>query len=69
MGDDHLSTFNTEEIVPILRESEETFRSDSKKCEDFSSIKVPRDNSVTFSNPLFKFNVNFNNLLLDEELE
>ncbi|GJR37852.1 reverse transcriptase domain-containing protein [Tanacetum coccineum] len=44
MGDDHLSTFNTEEIVPIPRESEETFRSDSKNvlpsCEDFSSIKV-----------------------------
>ncbi|GKE88991.1 hypothetical protein Tco_1566466 [Tanacetum coccineum] len=73
MGDDHLSTFNTEEIVPIPRESEETFRSDSKNvlpsCEDFSSIKVPRDNSVTFSNPLFEFNVNFNNPLFDEELE
>ncbi|GKG26225.1 hypothetical protein Tco_0399371, partial [Tanacetum coccineum] len=37
--------------------------------DDFSSIKVPRDNSVTFSNPLFEFDVNFNNLLFDEELE
>ncbi|GJW87072.1 reverse transcriptase domain-containing protein [Tanacetum coccineum] len=73
MGDDHLSTFSTEEIVPIPRESEETSRYDSKNvlpsCDDFSSIKVPRDNSVTFSNPLFEFDVNFNNPLFDEELE
>ncbi|GJS57867.1 reverse transcriptase domain-containing protein [Tanacetum coccineum] len=67
------STFSTEEIVPIPRESEETSRSDSKNdlpsCDDFSSINVPRDNSVTFSNPLFEFDVNFNNPLFDEELE
>ncbi|GJS69565.1 reverse transcriptase domain-containing protein [Tanacetum coccineum] len=74
MGDEHLSTFSTEEIVPIPRESEETSRSDSKNvlpsCDDFSSIKDPRDDSVTFSNPLFKFDVNFNsNPLFDEELE
>ncbi|GJX28947.1 hypothetical protein Tco_0237026 [Tanacetum coccineum] len=73
MGDEHLSIFSTEEIVPIPRESEETSRSDSKNvlpsCDDFSSIKVPRDNSVTFSNPLFEFDVNFNNPLFDEELE
>ncbi|GKF71218.1 hypothetical protein Tco_0207332, partial [Tanacetum coccineum] len=60
-------------IVPIPRESEETSRSDSKNdlpsSDDFSSIKVPRDNSVTFSNPLFEFDVNFNNPLFDEELE
>ncbi|GJR05926.1 reverse transcriptase domain-containing protein [Tanacetum coccineum] len=51
----------------------ETSRSDSKNdlpsCDDFSSIKVPRDDSVTFSNPLFEFNVNFHNPLFDEELE
>ncbi|GKD36804.1 hypothetical protein Tco_1257011 [Tanacetum coccineum] len=73
MGDDHPSIFNTEEIVPIPRESEEISRSDSKNvlpsCDDFSSIKVPRDDSMTFSNPLFEFDVNFNNLLFDEELE
>ncbi|GJZ71439.1 reverse transcriptase domain-containing protein [Tanacetum coccineum] len=71
MGDDHPSIFSTEEIVPIPRESEETSRSDSKNvlCDDFSSIKDPRDDSVTFSNPLFEFNVNFNNPLFDEELE
>ncbi|GJX29905.1 hypothetical protein Tco_0237984 [Tanacetum coccineum] len=73
MGDEHLSTFSTEEIVPIPRESEETSRSDSKNvlpsCDDFSSINVPRDNSVTFSNPLFEFDVNFKNPLFDEVLE
>ncbi|GJZ81469.1 reverse transcriptase domain-containing protein [Tanacetum coccineum] len=72
-GDEHLSTFSTEEIVPIPRESEETSRSDSKNvlpsCDDFSSIKDPRDDSVTFSNPLFEFDVNFKNPLFDEELE
>ncbi|GJY45022.1 reverse transcriptase domain-containing protein [Tanacetum coccineum] len=73
MGDEHLSTFSTEEIVPIPRESEDTSRSDSKNdlpsCYDFSSIKDPRDDSVTFSNPLFEFDVNFKNPLFDEVLE
>ncbi|GKD50364.1 reverse transcriptase domain-containing protein, partial [Tanacetum coccineum] len=77
MGDEHLSTFSAEEIVPILRESEDTSRSDSKNvlplCDDFSSINVPRDDSVTFSNPLFEFDVNFIssdiNPLFDEVLE
>ncbi|GJZ59349.1 reverse transcriptase domain-containing protein [Tanacetum coccineum] len=77
MGDEHLSTFSTEKIVPILRKSEDTSRSDSKNvlpsCDDFSSINVPRDDSVTFSNSLFEFDVNFNssdiNPLFDEVLE
>ncbi|GJT12885.1 nuclear cap-binding protein subunit 1 [Tanacetum coccineum] len=77
MEDEHLSTFSNEEIVPIPRESEETSRSDSKNVlpsyDDFSSINVPRDDSVTFSNPLFEFDVNFNssdiNPLFDEVLE
>ncbi|GJT23009.1 reverse transcriptase domain-containing protein [Tanacetum coccineum] len=77
MGDEHLSTFSTEEIVPIPRESEDTSGSDSKNvlpsCDDFSSINVPRDDSVTFSNPLFEFHVNFNssdiNPLFNEVLE
>ncbi|GKE35435.1 reverse transcriptase domain-containing protein [Tanacetum coccineum] len=73
MGDEHLSTFSSEEIVPIPRESEDTSRSDSKNvlpsCDIFSSINVPRDNSVTFSNPLFEFDVNFKNPLFDEVLE
>ncbi|GJT72485.1 reverse transcriptase domain-containing protein [Tanacetum coccineum] len=77
MGDEHLSTFSAEEIVPIPRESEDTSRSDSKNvlpsCDDFSSINVPRDDFVTFSNPLFEFDVNFIssdiNPLFDEVLE
>ncbi|GKA25485.1 reverse transcriptase domain-containing protein [Tanacetum coccineum] len=77
MGDEHLSTFSVEEIIPIPRESKDTFRSDSKNvlpsCDDFSSIKVPHNDSMTFSNPLFEFEVNFNssdiNPLFDEELE
>ncbi|GKB15575.1 hypothetical protein Tco_0849498 [Tanacetum coccineum] len=77
MGDEHLSTFSAEEIVPIPRESEDTSRSDSKNvlpsCDDFSSINVPRDDSMTFFNPLFEFDVNFNsrdiNPLFDEVLE
>ncbi|GKB57227.1 hypothetical protein Tco_0913413 [Tanacetum coccineum] len=71
MGDEHLSTFSTEEIVPIPRESEETSRSGSKNV--LPSCEVPRNNFVTFSNPLFEFDVNFNssdiNHLFDEELE
>ncbi|GJU14224.1 hypothetical protein Tco_1142190 [Tanacetum coccineum] len=77
MGDEHLSTFSAEEIVPIPRESKDISRSDSKNvlpsCDDFSSINVPRDDSVTFSNSLFEFDVNFNssdiNPLFDEVLE
>ncbi|GJS06217.1 hypothetical protein Tco_0363013 [Tanacetum coccineum] len=49
IGDEHLSTFSAEEIIPIPRESEDTTRSDSKNvlpsCDDFSSINVPRDDS------------------------
>ncbi|GKC26538.1 hypothetical protein Tco_1033832 [Tanacetum coccineum] len=71
MGDEHLSILSTEEIVLISRESEETSRSknDLPSCDDFSSINVPRDDSMTFSNPLFEFDVNFHNPLFDEELE
>ncbi|GKC34885.1 reverse transcriptase domain-containing protein [Tanacetum coccineum] len=73
MGDEHLSTFSTEEIIPIPRESEETSRSDSENvlpsCNDFNSFNVPRDDFMTFSNPLFEFDVNFKNPLFDEELE
>ncbi|GJX40602.1 reverse transcriptase domain-containing protein [Tanacetum coccineum] len=64
MGDEHLSTFSVEKIIPILRESEDTSESNSENvlpsCDDFSSINIPRDDFVTFSNPLFEFNVKFN---------
>ncbi|GKC47583.1 hypothetical protein Tco_1065305 [Tanacetum coccineum] len=60
MGDEHLSTFRVEEIVPIPRESEDTSGSDSENvlpsCDNFSSINILHDDSVTFSNPLFEFN-------------
>ncbi|GJU24084.1 hypothetical protein Tco_1162705 [Tanacetum coccineum] len=50
MGDEHLSTFCAEEIVPIPREYEDTSRSDSKNvlpsCDDFSSINVPQTSSA-----------------------
>ncbi|GJW81490.1 reverse transcriptase domain-containing protein [Tanacetum coccineum] len=77
MGDEHLSTFCAEEIVPIPRESKDTSRSNSKNilpsCDDFSSINVPRDDSMTFSNFLFEFDINFNssdiNPLFDEVLD
>ncbi|GKG15871.1 hypothetical protein Tco_0358194, partial [Tanacetum coccineum] len=49
MGDEHFSTFSTKEIVPIPKESEDTSRSDNKNvspsCDDFFSIKDPRDDS------------------------
>ncbi|GJW66508.1 reverse transcriptase domain-containing protein, partial [Tanacetum coccineum] len=50
MGDEHLSTFRVEEIVPIPRESEDTSGSDSE------NVLLSSDDSVTFSNPLFEFN-------------
>ncbi|GJZ86675.1 reverse transcriptase domain-containing protein [Tanacetum coccineum] len=76
MWDEHLSTFSAEEIVLILRESEDTSRSDSKNVlpsyDDLSSINVPRDDFMTFSNSFFEFDVNFNssdiNPLFDEVL-
>ncbi|GKD83700.1 reverse transcriptase domain-containing protein [Tanacetum coccineum] len=75
--DEHLSTFSAEKIVPIPRESKDTSRSDSKNvlpsCDNFSSINVPRDDFVTFSNPLFEFNDQYVssdiNPLFDQVLE
>ncbi|GKB67173.1 hypothetical protein Tco_0928585, partial [Tanacetum coccineum] len=50
-------------LVPIPSESEDTFESDSDcdlaSYDDFSSIDVPRGNSMTFSNPLFDSNDDF----------
>ncbi|GKE75672.1 reverse transcriptase domain-containing protein [Tanacetum coccineum] len=66
---------SVEDLIPIPRKSEDTSRSDSKNilpsCNNFSSINVPRDDSVTFSNPLFKFDVNSSDInpLFDEMLE
>ncbi|GKE46186.1 hypothetical protein Tco_1477444, partial [Tanacetum coccineum] len=47
MGDEHLSTFSIEEIIPIPKESDDTSMSDSKNilpsCDDFPSINVLED--------------------------
>ncbi|GKE61706.1 hypothetical protein Tco_1512073 [Tanacetum coccineum] len=53
----------------ICKESRSDSKNDLPSCDDSFSINVPRDNSVTFSNLLFEFDVNFNNPLFDEELE
>ncbi|GJZ65124.1 hypothetical protein Tco_0621820 [Tanacetum coccineum] len=47
MGDEHLSTFRVEEIIPIPRESVDTF--DNNKGCDLTFC----DNNMIFSNPLF----------------
>ncbi|GJR89917.1 gag-pol polyprotein, partial [Tanacetum coccineum] len=72
MGDEHLSTIpekesdefiksSVEDLVPILSEFEDTFRSDREctlpSCDDFSPI--PEGKSMTFSNPLFDSNDDF----------
>ncbi|GJS71353.1 hypothetical protein Tco_0704194 [Tanacetum coccineum] len=74
MGNEELSTIPkkesdefiksiVEDLVPIPSKSEGTFGSDSEcdlpSCDDFSSIDVPRGNSMTFSNPLFDSNDDF----------
>ncbi|GJU12776.1 hypothetical protein Tco_1135172 [Tanacetum coccineum] len=74
MGDEHLSTIpekesdkviksSVKDLVPILSESKDTSESDSDcdlpSYDDFSSIDVPRDNSVTLYNPLFDDNDDF----------
>ncbi|GJV71487.1 reverse transcriptase domain-containing protein [Tanacetum coccineum] len=57
----------------VCKESMNDSKNVLPSCDDFSSIKDPRDDSVTFCNPLFEFDVNFNsndiNPLFDEELE
>ncbi|GJX68745.1 hypothetical protein Tco_0304472 [Tanacetum coccineum] len=87
MGDEHLSTIpekesdefiksSVEDLVPIPSESEDILESDSDcdlpSCDDFSSIDIPRDDFVTFSNPLFDSNDDFTSSddesLLDEDV-
>ncbi|GJU88579.1 hypothetical protein Tco_1301002 [Tanacetum coccineum] len=74
MGDEHLSIIpekesdefiksSVEDLVPILGESKDILEGDSDSdlpsCDDFSPIKIPEGNSVTFSNPLFDSNNDF----------
>ncbi|GJZ47192.1 reverse transcriptase domain-containing protein [Tanacetum coccineum] len=64
-----------EDVNDEKEKQEDTSRSDSKNvlpsCDDFSSINVPRDDSMTFSNPLFEFDFNSSDInpLFDEVLE
>ncbi|GJW31882.1 zinc knuckle CX2CX4HX4C containing protein [Tanacetum coccineum] len=68
MGDEHLSTFSAEEIVPIPREYEDTSRSDSKNVlplyDDLSSINVPRDDSDIECKDSYDSNLNESTLLV-----
>ncbi|GJS55112.1 reverse transcriptase domain-containing protein [Tanacetum coccineum] len=65
MGDEHLSTCRVEEIIPIPRESEDTF-DNNKGCDSLFVSKddlkkdVQEENFLIYSNPLFEFDDNFN---------
>nr|GEW04785.1 hypothetical protein [Tanacetum cinerariifolium] len=54
---------SVEDLVPILSESKDTFESNSEcilpSCDDFSSINILEEKSMTFSNHLFKSNDDF----------
>nr|GEX63021.1 hypothetical protein [Tanacetum cinerariifolium] len=54
---------SVEDLVPIPSESEDTSESDSEYvlplCDDFSPINIFKEESVTFSNPLFNSNDDF----------
>ncbi|GJW58136.1 hypothetical protein Tco_0104867 [Tanacetum coccineum] len=60
---DELINSSVKDLVPIPSESEDILESDSDcdlpLCDDFSSIDIPRDDSMTFSNPLFDSNDDF----------
>ncbi|GJU12894.1 hypothetical protein Tco_1135290 [Tanacetum coccineum] len=55
---DEIIKSSVEDLVPIPSEFEDTSESDSD-CDDFSSINVYEEKSVTFSNPLFDSNDDF----------
>ncbi|GKE36040.1 hypothetical protein Tco_1455362 [Tanacetum coccineum] len=72
MGDEELSTIpenesdeviksSVEDFIPIPSKFEDTSESNSDlpSCDDFSSINVYEEKSVTFSNPLFDSNNGF----------
>nr|GEZ38244.1 hypothetical protein [Tanacetum cinerariifolium] len=54
---------SVEDLVLIPSKTEDTSGSDSEcilpSCDDFSPIDVPKENAVTFSNPLFNSNDDF----------
>nr|GEW15899.1 hypothetical protein [Tanacetum cinerariifolium] len=74
MGNEELNTIpekesdefiksSVEDHIPILCESEDTSESESvcilPSCDDFSPNDVPKEKSMTFSNPLFNSNDDF----------
>ncbi|GJZ45410.1 reverse transcriptase domain-containing protein [Tanacetum coccineum] len=67
MGDEHLSTFRVEEIIPILKESEDTF--DNNKGSDLTFY----DNNMILSNPFFGSKENLtssnDNSILKEDVQ
>nr|GFB15897.1 hypothetical protein [Tanacetum cinerariifolium] len=56
---DEVIKYSVEDLVLILSESKDTSGSDSEydlsSCDDFSPIDVPKEKSMTYSNPLFEF--------------
>nr|GEV36344.1 hypothetical protein [Tanacetum cinerariifolium] len=75
MGNEELNTIpekesdefvksSVEDLVPISSESKDTSGSDSEcilpSCDDFSSINVFEEKTMTFSSPLFNSNDDFN---------
>nr|GEZ73921.1 hypothetical protein [Tanacetum cinerariifolium]GEZ73932.1 hypothetical protein [Tanacetum cinerariifolium] len=60
---DEVIKSSVEDLVPILSESEDTSGSDSEcilpSSDDFSSINVIEEKSMTFSNPFFNSNDDF----------
>nr|GEY95497.1 hypothetical protein [Tanacetum cinerariifolium] len=87
MGNEELSTIpekesdefiksSVEDLILIPSESEDTSGSDSEyilpSCDDFSSINIPEEKAVAFSNPLFNLNDDYissdNESLSDEDV-
>ncbi|GJY32457.1 hypothetical protein Tco_0416926 [Tanacetum coccineum] len=58
MESDEVIKSSVEDLIQIPSEFEDTSESDSD-CDDFSSINVYEEKSVTFSNPLFDSNDDF----------
>ncbi|GKC27934.1 hypothetical protein Tco_1035228 [Tanacetum coccineum] len=88
MGDEHLSTIpkkesdefiksSVEDLILIPSESEDTSGNDSESdlpsCDDFSTINIYEEKSMTFSNSLFNSNDDFTSSddesLFDEDVQ
>ncbi|GJS11110.1 hypothetical protein Tco_0367906 [Tanacetum coccineum] len=82
MGDEHLSTIpkkesdefiksSVEDLILIPSESEDTSGNDSESdlpsCDDFSTINIYEEKSMTFSNSLFNSNDDFTSKDIESE--